>query len=295
MLQVIIDVLNYPLIPVQGTNITVLKLIVALILIMIGMSVAKRLSIVVERRLFHRVNIPRGYRLFLARLVHFFLAVMFILWGLQFSGIPLGIFAFLGGAIAIAVGFGAQEVLANFIGGLILMFEKPIRQGDLIEFDGARGSVEEIGPRCTRILMPGNVDMLVPNRQLLENKLINWTLTDKQVRSDVVVGVAYGSPTRTVEKILYQAVEEIEQIDREPKPIVLFEDFGDNSLAFRVYFWVTVSSFMAQRKIQSDVRFRVDELCAEHGITIAFPQRDVHLDTLSPLQVQLMRDPEPEA
>ncbi len=288
-------ILNTPFFSVQGTDLTLLKIIVAVLLLLIGLWVAKRMSTAVRKRLFTRFRVQRSYSLFLEKIVHAILASVFALWALQFAGIPLTIFAFLGGAIAIAAGFGGQELLANFISGIILMTEKPIREGDLIDLEGDYGRVEEIGPRSTRLAMPGNVDLLVPNRQLLESRIINWTLTDRQVRTEVSVGIAYGSDTRLFEKLLRQAVEEHPRVDASPTPDVLFEEFGDNSLAFLVFFWVTVESFLEQRRIKSDIRFRIDELCRENGIVIAFPQRDVHLDTLSPLEVRISKDGAPGA
>ncbi len=281
-------VLNTPFFQVQGTNLTLLKILVAFILLLLGLWVARTIASLVRKRLFTRFRVQRSYALFLERIIYILLSAVFGLWALQFAGIPLTIFAFLGGALAIAAGFGGQELLANFISGIILMTEKPIREGDLIDLEGEYGKVEEIGPRSTRLVMPGNVDLLVPNRQLLESRIINWTFADRQVRTEVAVGIAYGSDTRLFEKLFRQAVEEHPRVDSDPDPVVLFEEFGDSSLSFMIFFWVTVESFLEQRRIKSDIRFRVDELCRENNITIAFPQRDVHLDTLSPLDVRVL-------
>ncbi len=130
--------------------------------------------------------------------------------------------------------------------------------------------------------------MLVPNSVLLESTVINWTLVDRQIRSMLRVGVAYGSPVREVERLIYQAAEDQPQIKAEPEPSVAFEDFGDNALIFDLYFWADVGGEKMLREIRSDLRFRISDLFAEHGITIAFPQRDVHLDNLSPLQIELI-------
>ncbi|MCB0387060.1 MAG: mechanosensitive ion channel, partial [Bdellovibrionales bacterium] len=112
--------------------------------------------------------------------------------------------------------------------------------------------------------------------------------SDDIVRTKVNVGVAYGSPTRLVEKLLLQAVVDVKDALAEPKPGVFFLDFGDNSLNFRVFFWVRFVSLMQMKRVESELRYRIDELFREHNIVIAFPQRDVHLDSLSPVQVQLV-------
>jgi small-conductance mechanosensitive channel len=125
---------------------------------------------------------------------------------------------------------------------------------------------------------------------MLERVVINWTLVDRRFRTTVRVGVAYGSPVREVEKILYQAVQEQDEVLREPRPIVVFEDFGDSALVFEAYFWCEARAERELRMIRSDIRFRIVELCREHGITIAFPQRDVHLFAGKPIEIRQVPD-----
>lgn len=269
---------------IDGQRVNLAKLMLAILVIVLGFKVAGRVRALIRSR----VREHNDFMLFLERLIGGIIIVVFIFLAMDLAGIPLKAFAFLGGAIAIAIGFGAQELLANFISGIILIFEKPIRIGDLIEFGGERGKVADIGPRCTRIRRPGNVDLLVPNKRLLEELVVNWTLTDAQVRSNIAVGVAYGSPTRKVEQLLLQAVRERSDIDPQPEPIVLFTSFGDNALEFRLSFTVTIHDFLTQLRIESELRHRIDELFTQAGIVIAFPQRDVHLDTLKPLEVRLL-------
>lgn len=204
-------------------------------------------------------------------------AILFITV-LDVLNVPLTAFAFLSGAIAIGVGFGAQNIINNFISGWILMWERPIRIGDFLEVDGTRGSVEAINTRSTRIRRVDGVHMLIPNSKLLENTVINWTLIDLLVRTTVKVGVAYGSDCKKVAELIAQAVDAQDDILKDPKPSVIFEDFGDNALVFEVYFWVNATKERDLRAIRSQVRFKIDELFNQASIVIAFPQRDVHLD-----------------
>lgn len=212
------------------------------------------------------------------RIFYIFAVAVLIITTLEFLNVPLTAFAFLSGAIAIGVGFGAQNIINNFISGWILMWERPIRIGDFLEIDSYRGTVEAINTRSTRIRRIDGVHMLIPNSKLLENNVINWTLIDRLTRTSVKVGVAYGSPCRKVEQLIEKAVDAQESILKEPKPVVIFEDFGDNALVFEVYFWVNATVERDLRRIRSDVRFAIDELFNESGVVIAFPQRDVHLD-----------------
>jgi small-conductance mechanosensitive channel len=176
-------------------------------------------------------------------------------------------------------------VINNLISGWILMSERPVRIGDFVEIDDNRGVVESIGNRSTRIRRVDGVHLLVPNSQMLERMVINWTLVDRRFRTSVRVGVAYGSDVRLVEKLLYQAVGEHNEVLPEPKPMVVFEDFGDNALVFEVLFWCQARAERELRMIRSDVRFRLDALCREHGVVIAFPQRDVHLYAKTPIEI----------
>jgi potassium efflux system protein len=206
--------------------------------------------------------------------------------------IPLQSFATLGGGIAIGLGFAAQTVIKNFISGFILLGEKSIDIGDLVEVGGILGNVKDIGSRSTLLRTGENKDILVPNSNFLENTITNWTRKDRRIRAQVTVGVAYGSPVDQVKELLLQAVSACDQILKNPQPFVLFNDFGDNALIFDIYFWIEVVGVMGRRIIQSTLRFKIDELFRTAGIVIAFPQRDVHLDTQGPVEVRLV-DKEP--
>ena len=212
------------------------------------------------------------------RLFYIVAGAILIVTTLDVMNVPLTAFAFLSGAVAIGVGFGAQNIINNFISGWILMWERPIRIGDFLEVDGARGSVETINTRSTRIRRIDGVHMLIPNSKLLENTVVNWTLIDNLTRTSVRVGVAYGSDCKLVARLIEQATQQQEDILTEPKPVVIFDDFGDNALMFETFFWVNATKERDLRVIRSQVRFTIDELFAEHDIVIAFPQRDVHLD-----------------
>jgi len=215
----------------------------------------------------------------LIRRIFYILAIALLIFTtLDLLNVPLTAFAFVSGAIAIGVGFGAQNIINNFISGWILMWERPIRIGDFLEVGETRGTVEAINTRSTRIRRVDGVHLLIPNSQLLENTVVNWTLVDRVTRTTVRVGVEYGSPVRLVAELMEQTAKENDKILKEPPPLVIFEDFGDNALIFDLYFWVMAAADRDLRVIRSSIRFRIDELFAEHNLVIAFPQRDVHID-----------------
>jgi len=271
-------------------GVTVKKLAMALITLMIGFIFVKRIILFWIRGLLARVHMKETTTAAVEKIINYIIIFLIVLFALRVVNIPLTLFTFLGGAVAIGVGFGAQNLINNFISGFIVMAEQPIKIGDLIEIEGTFAMVEEIGARCTRIRTGANVHILVPNSSFLEKNIINWTLSDKEVRTQVTVGVNYGSPVREVERIMLQVAEEHQRIRKAPKPFVLFSDFGDNALIFDLYFWIRMDRIMDRRIIESEIRFRIDELYREAGIVIAFPQRDVHLDTQKPLEFRLVKD-----
>ena len=223
-------------------------------------------------------------------MVFYVLLFSFTLLALRLVNVPLTVFTLLGGAAAIGLGFGSQNIVNNFISGLILLAERPIRIGDLIEVEDLYGTVEDIGARSTHVRSSENVDIIVPNSSFLEKNVINWTLSDDRYRAQISVGVAYGSPTEEVTRLIRKAVDEHPRILKQPDPIILFADFGNNSLDFEVHFWIRMRRLMDRRIVASDLRYRVDEMFREAGIVIAFPQRDVHLDSSKPLDVRVLQE-----
>jgi small-conductance mechanosensitive channel len=281
---------NFELHAVDDRQITVGKVVLALILFVAGVVISRILARLLRRRVFERMSMDSSLAASLQTLTLYVLVLGFFLTALRFVSIPLTALTFVGGALAIGVGFGSQNVVNNFISGLILMVERPIKVGDMIEVGGTYGKVERIGGRSTRVRSGNNTHIIVPNSTFLEKEVLNWTLSDKKIRTHVDVGVAYGSPTREVAKLLTRAVREHGQILDSPAPEVLFMNFGDNALEFRIYFWIKVRQILDRLRIQSDVRYKTDHLFREAGITIAFPQRDVHFDSEKPLQVRMIGD-----
>ena len=158
------------------------------------------------------------------------------------------------------------------------MWERPIRIGDFLEVDNAKGVVEEINTRSTRIRRVDGVHLLIPNSKLLENTVVNRTLVDHVMRTFVSVGVAYDSPVKSVAGLILRAAKEQSGILTNPPPVVTFEDFADSSLVFEVNFWINAQVDGNLRIARSDVRFRIAELFAENNIVVSFPQRDLHID-----------------
>lgn len=286
---------NYELIPLEERSITVRKVVLGLGIVILGGWLAKRFSRLLSLWLARRFQVDEGGRAVTQTLTFYALVVAFVLFALKVVNVPLTAFTIFGGAIAIGVGFGSQNVINNFISGLILLMEQPVRVGDLIQLGELHGNVQRIGARSTVVRTGSNIEIVVPNSSFLEEQVVNLTLSESRVRVHVRVGVAYGSPTRDVAKCLKRAAVEHGRVLKTPEPIVLFEDFGDDALIFEVHFWIQMRRVMDRRTIESDVRFMIDGLLSEAGVVIAFPQRDVHLDTSRPLEVRVLEPhPAPE-
>lgn len=284
---------RFELLSVDDRPITIGKVLVALLLLVLGFFLAGRGSAAAGRTLRRRFEVEEGVAASFESVVFYALLCVATLLSLNTAGVPLTIFTFVGGALAIGIGFGSQHLINNFISGLFLLLERPIRVGDLVEVGGALGRVVRIGSRCTEIRTPNGVEILVPNSSFLDSSVVNWTRRDDQVRLSVLVGVAYGSDIRQVEALLQQVAAEHPQVLEDPAPVVLFQDFGASSLDFELQVWMRLTRKTNRWKILSDLRFEIDRLFAEASIEIPFPQRDLHLDAAAPLPVRVVAEAGP--
>lgn len=271
--------LNFPLFKFNERVVTLIEVLAVPLWLIASVWLSHFIIKMIGKRLTKKNKDPNIVHLVQRILYVVALAIIFMTT-LSMINVPITAFAFLSGAIAIGFGFGAQNIINNFISGWILMGEKPIRIGDFLEVEGVKGVVEEINTRSTRIRRVDGVHMLIPNSKLLENTVTNWTLRDKLVRGTVAVGVAYGTDCQSVKRIMLEVANaQPETLNEDGRtPLVFFQDFGDNSLLFEVYFWINSQVEGGLRLVASNIRFGLDEAFKAADITIAFPQRDIHLD-----------------
>ncbi len=277
MLKQITESLDTVIFSYGGSAFTLATLIQIPLIIAGVWLVVRYIGRLIHRRIIQKRMGPDAALLF--KRIYLVLCIIIIIFTtLEVLNIPLTAFAFVSGAVAIGVGFGAQNIINNFISGWILIGERPIRIGDFLEVGDAKGVVETINTRSTRIRRNDGVHLLVPNSQLLENTVTNWTLIDTMARTYVRVGVAYGSDVNLVAQLITEVLEEVPTVLNNPPHSVIFEDFGDSALIFDAVFWVNAEAESNVRKIKSDIRFGICEKFAEHDVVISFPQRDVHID-----------------
>jgi potassium efflux system protein len=187
-------------------------------------------------------------------------------------------------ALGVGIGFGLQEIVANFISGIILLFERPIRPGDIISVSGFDGTVLKINPRATVIETFDRKEVMVPNKELITGVVNNWSLSSSTLRGVIPVGVAYGSDVHQAIAILYEVAQDNPRVLEDPAPMVTFEDFGDNALTL----WLRCYGTSDYLKLWTDLRTEIYDRFNAAGIGIAFPQRDVHLDASAPIPVQVV-------
>ncbi len=273
---------NYEIFAVQDQPVRVKTILTVLLLVVFGYYASHWVSEQLSRRLFKRFGMNTGRCAAWQSLWFYALFVIVLVVAFNLFHLSLTQFSVVSGALAVGIGFGSQNLISNFISGIILLIERPVNQGDVIEIDGRRVTVERLGARSTIVRTLDNTHMIVPNSRLLEQPVINWTLSDEVVRQNIRVGVAYGSPTRRVEELLLGVLPRVKTVQIEPKPLVRFADFGDSSLIFDVYFWTSIDERL---ETENELRHLIAEVFGREQIVMAFPQRDVHLETTKPLQV----------
>lgn len=269
------DVLDHIFFKIGPLPITPLFLIKTGIFLFVLVSVSHLLQRVLLGRLFRRLRIAEGQKFALERFATylFFLGGLFV--GLQSLGVNLSSLLVLGGAVGVGVGLGLQNVVSNFVAGLILLIEQPIRMGDRIETGNTMGDVIRIAARSTWVRTNDNVVIIVPNNDFINNAVTNWTANDPNVRIALPVGVSYSSDPEMVRKLLLEAAHAHPDVLSEPAPDVIFTDYGDNSINFSLRIW-TASRSHAPLVLKSDLYFTLFRLFREHGVELPFPQRDLH-------------------
>ena len=270
------DILQWPIIETADTRITTWAILSFVVLVVGLLWFARRVQRWLAEGPLLRLRMSESARYSVGALVRYLILLIGLLIILQTVGIDLTTFTVLAGAIGIGVGFGLQNIVSNFIAGLIIMFERPVKIGDRIVVGGVEGNVVNIGARSTTVLDNDNIAVIVPNSKFITDDVINWKYNNNEVRFRIPVSVAYGSDARQVEKLLLEVADREPDVLKLPPPVVRFLEFGDNGLLFELRAW---SSSLVDRKgkLISQLNFSIYERFNEEGIVFPFPQRDIHL------------------
>ena len=252
--------------------------IVFILAVWVAVWASRIVRTVLNQDVLPRMDLPRGVPNTIAMTAHYTIIMIGFLLGVGFMGIDLSNLAFIVGALGVGIGFGLQNLVNNFVSGLILIFEAPIQVGDTVEVGNLMGRVVQIGIRTSRVRTYDGSEVIVPNGELVSNQVINWTLSDRHRRLELAVGVAYGSDPEQVTEILRGVMAADEDVLEDPAPIILFREFGDSSLNFRILAWI--ADFDTGFSMTHRLNTAINKALAEAGITIPFPQRDLHLKTV---------------
>ena len=266
------ELLGLSLIKTEDINVTIGALIAVILAFFITSLILKVVRKIITRNLpLEDTNKFISIFQFIKYLVYIFV----IMFALRISGVDISVLLTASAAIFIGLGFALQQLFQDLIAGVLIILEQSLKVGDIIELDGKIGKVQKISLRSTRAYTRNQRVMIIPNHMFMSDLLFNWTQNNNIVRDNVSVGIAYGSDTLLVKELLINAALSIGEILPDPKPAVLFDDFGDSSLNFTVNFYVD-DAFIVQR-IKSDLRFEIDKKFRENNISIPFPQRDLHV------------------
>jgi small-conductance mechanosensitive channel len=268
--------LDFPLLRLGETQLTLWLLLYLTVLVALLFYVTGKLKTWVADRLLARTQLEAGVRQATGSILRYLVIVIGFLIILQTAGIDLTTLNIIAGAVGIGVGFGLQNIVSNFISGLIILFERPIKLGDRIEVGAVEGDVVAISARSTTVVTNDNIAIIVPNSKFISENVVNWSYTDRKVRFRIPVSVAYGSDFRLVEKLLLEVARENPDVLDEPEPGVRFLKFGDNGLEVELRAWTT-KLLHRRGRLVSALNQAIYEKFEMRGIECPFPQRDIHL------------------
>jgi len=272
--------LSQPLFALGGLPITLFFLLKVAIFMVSLVLFSHFTMLLLEKRILTHTPLALGQQYAVARVISYLIFVLGLIVGLQSLGLNLNSLVVVGGALGIGVGLGLQAIVSNFVAGLILLLEQPIKLGDRIEVGNTYGDVVRLRGRSTWIRTNENVVIIVPNSDFINQSVTNWTANDRQVRISLSVGVSYDSDPNRVREILTGVAGEHPDVLSDPGPEVIFTEFGDSSLNFELRVW-TVQQVQTPARLKSDLYFSIFDAFRKEAIEIPFPQRDLHVRSIS--------------
>ena len=272
----IFGVFTKPLFQLGQTWISLATMVEFIVVLLVVVLFSRVLRHLLRRRVLVHTKLDVGLQYAIARIVSYVALVLGLLIGLETLGVNLSSLTVLAGALGVGIGFGLQNIVNNFVSGLIILGERPIQIGDRVDVGGTMGDVIRIGARSTAIVTNDNITIIVPNSEFITGRVTNWSIGDPKVRFRIPVGVGYGSDPRVVEKLLLEVAAANPHVLRDPAPSVRFVEFGDNALNFELRVW-SLEMVSRPGALRSELNFAIWETFKQHGIEIPFPQRDLHV------------------
>jgi len=276
ILQRIKDLLNIAVFELGKTQFTLLTIIYILVFLTLLIFVTAKLKKYIVNTLLAKSGIDIGIRESFGAIFRYIIIVIGFIIVFQTAGVDLSSLTILFGALGIGVGFGLQNVTSNFVSGLIILFERPIKIRDRIEVAGIHGDVVDISLRATTIVTNDNISVIVPNSEFISSTVINWSHMDRNVRFNIPVSVSYKEDPESVKEILLEVADRNEGILKHPSPDVLFDKYGDSSLDFNLRIW-TRNYINKPGVLRSQLYYEIFKVFREKGVEIPYPQRDIHI------------------
>jgi len=271
-----IELMDRMAVTLGGVRLSLLLLIKGVIVFAVLLKVAFSASGLLEKRLMSLEDLTPSVQVLLTKALKVTLLALAVIVALGTVGIDLSAFAFIGGAIGVGIGFGLQKVVSNLISGVILLLDKSIKPGDVIEVGDSYGHIHSLGARYVSVVTRDGFEYLIPNEDLITQQVINWSFSDKLVRLKIGVGVSYSSDVRKAMDLMVKAAENIDRVLKQPGPVCQLKNFGDNSVDLELRIWIGDPE-KGTSNVSSAVRLAIWDNFAEHGVEIPFPQRDVHI------------------
>jgi small-conductance mechanosensitive channel len=281
IISTISKISNYTIFELNKTPVSVSSIFMFVLVILIFYFISRFLTKILLGQLFSRLKIEEGTRYNMQRVSHYIIMIIGAIVAFQFIGIDLSGLAVIFGLLSVGIGFGLQNVTSNFIAGLILLFERPIKIGDRITVGDTEGDVLEINIRSTTIRTLNNITIIVPNSEFISSNVINWSHGDPKIRINVLVGVSYGSNIDDVLKSLREVANEHPEVLKKPSSDILLRGFGDSSWDMDLRVWI--SHPKRHHIIKSDLNIAIVKKFREYGVEIPFPQRDLHVRSPLPI------------
>jgi small-conductance mechanosensitive channel len=270
------DALNIPLVKLGKTELTVWGILIFVVLLILLFFLTSRLKKWISVRLLSHTHLDLGARDAIGSIFRYFAIVIGFVIILQTAGIDLSALTIFIGSLSIGVGLGLQSITNNFVSGLIILIERPIRIGDRIEFGKLNGDVIQVSARATTLLTNDNIAVIVPNSEIVSSAVINWSYPNTNVRFNIPVGVSYNSDPEEIKRLLLEIAAAHSGILKNPPPDVLFDSFGDNSLNFNLRVW-TATYVGKPGVLRSELNYEISKKFRKEGVEIPFPQRDIHI------------------
>jgi small-conductance mechanosensitive channel len=268
-------------------NVSIGDLLIFAIVLGVGFALSRLIPFVLEEGILVRSLVPLGVRATVSTLTRFVVLTLGFLAALAAAGVGLSQFALIAGGLGVGIGFGLQNLVSNFAAGMILAFERPVQVGDIVQVGALVGRVRHIGLRASIVVTFEGAEAIVPNAQLISTELVNWTLSETKRRIELPVGVAFGTEPRRVQEILIGVARAHPEVMRTPEPLALFRGFGESSLNLVLQFWVP--SFEDSERLRSEVGVAIHEALKQAGIEVPFPQRDLHVKSVTPAAGNALR------